>query len=1023
MRPATRKEQALWLLERLVPDSGANNLHLAFRVRGELDAALLDRVLSALVRRHPALRTAFLADETGLRKRTRPELPVAFEHRVCPPERVGAELRAFVAEPFQLDGGPLLRALRLRCGEQEVCCVVVHHLNFDTVSATVLHEEFVALYNAFSAGEPVPDGLAGVAEPFTEPEPGAESVAYWRERLRDANPGELGLACGHPDAHEPDLVGSQVTWAFARESAGAVRGLARALRVPEAVVLLAAYFLLLRAHGAGPDLVVGSPINGRDRASARSVGYHVTVAPLRLRVDREESFRDLVRRARDVFFGAIAHRDVPMDDLLSKAPRTGSSWRHTVYRHAFNYVPDGGAPEFELGGLPAEPVAVDATTSKFDLEFFLLPTAEGLGVRAAYHAGSLDRADAQALVRRYEALLLSLARDPDRPVGQARAWSAEDVAVIGKANRTGEPVPWRSALAAVAASALAAPEAVAVLDGERAVTYRLLWDAAASTGERLRAAGVRRGDVVALVAPRGAELASAALGVWLAGATYLPLDPDHPEQRLAYQLADAGARVALTSVPLPEGADCAALPLSPIGAEPRRPVGPVEEPAAPAYVIYTSGSTGRPKGTVVGHAALANLIGHFAGELGVGPGAGTLWSTTFSFDISALELFLPLATGGRLVVAPDEARFDGGALRRVLERHDVAVLQATPTTWRLVVDDVADLLAGRAVLCGGEPMPPVLARRLLDTGCELWNPYGPTETTIWSTAGRVHEVGGRGITVGGPIANTTVFLLDGEGRELPVGVTGELCVAGAGVAVGYLGRPELTAERFVEHPEHGRSYRTGDLARWTQDGALRLLGRADRQVKLRGNRIELAEVESVLLAHPDVAGASVVLSGEPDGDAVLVAFVEAPDGPGLVDRLWEHARALLPPAAVPHEFVPVDSIPQTGNAKVDYPALARLAATRAAERAADGDDAPPDPLTSEVVDLFRELLDRPDVRSGTNFFAHGGHSLLAAKLAQRIKGSTGVRIRLADVFERPSPAALADLVRAAGNGLDRGGAR
>ncbi|GAB3740547.1 hypothetical protein GCM10027598_70420 [Amycolatopsis oliviviridis] len=1013
MRSATRKEEALWLLERLVPGSGVNNLHLAFRVSGEPDLALLDRTLSVLVRRHPALRTVFRAGETGLSKEVREDLPVAFEDRECPADEADARLAAFVAEPFELDGGALLRALRLRSPGQDVCCVVVHHLNFDTVSAGVLHEEFVAVYNAFAAGDVVPAELEGIAVTLDEVEPKPESLAFWRDQLRDVRPDELELSCGKPDVAEPNLAGSQVTWSFSAETVQVVKELQKALRAPEAVVLLAAYYLLLNAHGAGPDLVVGSPMNVRGRETARAVGYHVNVTPLRLRVDPAEDFRGLVRRVRDVFFGALTHLDVPVDNLLAEIPRTGSSWRHTVFRHVFNYIPETGTPSFRLGGLPAEPLAAEPGFSKFDLEFFLLPTADGIRVRAAYYTEVLREADVQAFVRRYEALLLSLAEDLDRPVGDVRVFSAEDEAVIGKANRTGKPVAWPSVPSAIAAVVEARPEAIAVEDGDREVTYRQLWDTAAATCERLLDAGVEPGEVVALIAPRSAELAAAALGVWLAGATYLPLDPDHPDQRIAYQLADSGAKVALAEAALPAEAGCRALTPTPIGSVPSRATPTLPGTGAPAYLIYTSGSTGRPKGTVVGHPALVNLISHFADELGHHGQAGTLWLTTFSFDISALELFLPLATGGRLVVAPDEARIDGGVLKGLLGRHDVSTLQATPTTWRLVVDEVAGELAGRTVLCGGEPLPSALARQLVDTGCELWNVYGPTETTIWSAAGRVHDGATGRITAGGPIGNTTVFLADPDGRELPVGVTGELCIAGAGLAVGYHDRPELTGARFATHARHGRFYRTGDLARWLEDGTLELLGRADRQVKLRGNRIELAEIESVLQAHDEVAGAAVVVAGDPSDDAVLVAYVEADEKTGLVDRLWEHAGALLPKSAMPQEFVVIDRIPLTGNDKVDYPELARRAADRAASRATEPEEEQElDPLTADVVALFRELLDRGDIRPGTNFFSHGGHSLLAAKLAQRVKHLTGVRVRLTDVFAQPTPAALADFVLA-----------
>ncbi|MEU1313378.1 amino acid adenylation domain-containing protein [Streptomyces cinnamoneus] len=1029
---AGSKEQALWLLEKLVPASGVNNLSVAFRADGQLGDWELQETVYHLLDRHEALRTVFHATEIGLVKQVvRPGgLRIDVEKFQVAPERLDEELSAYVARPFTLDGQPLLRAARFQSDDGDVFCLAVHHIVFDTVSAAILLEEFTAVYDTMAAGLEPPAELSGHEAALPENPPRPESLAYWREQLGGFDPAGLGLWLGTEDIPEPTLAGGRSDHVLSEDALAAVRKLQKQLRAPEAVVLLAAYCLLLARHGAGPDIVVGSPVNVRGPQAPRAIGYHVNTLPLRVQVDFAGGFRGLVAAAREVFFGAITHADVPVDILVPEVRQEGSSWRNSVFRHLFNYVPDSGTPVFETAGLPARRLLVENGFSKFDLEFFFLASADAVKVRAMYYKEVIGESDAQLLLERFDTLLIALGADPDRAMGDVPVWGARDEAVADAANATARPVTPATLLAAVAERVTATPDAVAVEDGDRTVTYRALWRAALANRDALRAAGTERGDVVALAAGRCPELAAAALGAWLAEAAYLPLDPDHPDQRIAYLMEDSGARAVLAAdgvrVPAAEGTPV--LAMAPVTAD---PAGPAEDDpaardavldalldAAPdpdecAFLIYTSGSTGQPKGTIISHGGAANIVGHFVGEFGATPEDAVLWLTTFTFDISALELFLPLVCGGRLVVAPDAARTDGSVLLGLVERHGVTIVQATPTTWRLVVEQADGRLAGCRALSGGEPLAPALARRITDAGCELRNAYAPSETTIYSTCGTV-EPGATRIDIGRPITNTQVFIADPDGRKLPVGVRGELCIAGSGVALGYRGRPELTAERFADHPEFGRHYRTGDLAAWLPDGRIELFGRVDRQVKVRGNRIELGEVEAVLLEHADVQGVGVVVAHDDSGDACLVAFVETPREEGLADRLWAHARARLPLAAVPQEFIVLDALPTTVNQKTDHLALTRLAAEKRAERAGQEGDAVPveeTGLTGTLVALWRQVLGRTDVHGGSNFFASGGHSLLGAQLVQKIEETTGEKARLADLFAHPTPVALAEYLR------------
>ncbi|MEV4847862.1 amino acid adenylation domain-containing protein [Micromonospora matsumotoense] len=1029
---ASRKEEALWLLEKVVQGSAVNNLSVAFRVDGRLDPEALRQSLTLLMRRYPVLRTVFHAGDDGLTKTVTNRDTIALEAAECTDERADEALAAFVARPFALSGASLVRALLLHGHTKDHLCLAVHHLVFDTISGAVLLEELTAAYTAFATGTPPPAGLREEVAPLPMPETRhtPAGTAFWRGQLSGFDPERLALWMGEPDVANPTLRGDQVLHRLSAGARDAVQRMAKVLRASEAVVLLAAYYLLLARHGAGPDIVVGSPVNVRGPRAQRALGYHVNVLPLRVAVNLEGSFVDLVHLVRKVFMGALAHADLSVDVLLEEVPRRDVSWHNALFRHVFNYVPGEGLPPFELAGLTAEPVVVENGFSKFDLEFFVLSSPESIGLRAAYCVEAFARADVAALLGRYDRLLQTLGQDIAMPVGEADLFSTNDREIVDRANGTDRAVPLTSVLDGIRSRALTDPDATALEFEDRRVSYGQLWQAARETAAELRASGVAAG-VVAVLGPRSPELAAAVLGVWLCGAAYLPLDPNHPADRLRHQLDDARTAVVLAADPatVPDADSRAVRSFRPVpngsaGAEAAGGEGEqvphdagTLDPDSCAYLIYTSGSTGLPKGTLISHRNLANLVTHFADQFDVMSTVSLLWLTTFSFDISALELFVPLARGGRVVVAPDRARTDGRTLAEAVVRHRVDIVQATPTTWRLVIDDAADVLSSCRVLCGGEPLPRGLARRLASVAREVWNVYGPTETTIWSTTGRIDPAEAGPPTVGTPIANTRVFIADPAGRELPVSVLGELCVAGDGVALGYHNRPELTAARFAHHPRYGRHYRTGDLARWRPDGTLHVVGRTDRQVKLRGNRIELSEVEAVLLADPDVRGVAAVVVGEAGEDDMLVAFVEGPDKHELAERLWDRARAKLPHAAVPSAFHFVEAFPMTGNDKVHYPALTRLAEERRAERRTAEDTHEQDHvdhLLSTLVSLWRELLDRDDLDHRANFFTVGGHSLLAARLAQRIEEVTGTRVPMADIFAQPTPQRLAEHLRTAG---------
>lgn len=1035
--PAGQKEKALWLLEQFAPGSGGvNSLSVTVRVQGRLHKPTVERALNTVVADHEALSTVFVATDKVLRTRLLAECEVDIPVGEAElPDGATAEsvLQSFVGSSFAFDGSPLVRATIVHEATSDVLCIVFHHLVFDTISATVFLERFVGIYGGTSGAAvevddwdfdaPLPPGRVPALQ---EPPPSERSDRFWDRQLADFGSVSPGLVIGQDAGSSTDLLGGVLSRPLSAAAVEVVRNLQVELRTTEAVVLLAAYYALLARHGGGPELVIGTPVNVRPPEQQEAIGYHVNVVPLRMTVDLQAGFGSLVKTCRSVFMNSITHSDVPVDALMDRVVRPKSGWRNTLFRHVFNYVPGTGAAQFELGGLAATVLSVENGYSKFDLELFVLTDNDGITLRTAFHREAFTATDVELLIDRFEALLLTAGEHPDTPVGTLTILGAQDRSVIDRANATGA----RSAPAVLQLfldHAQQNPDAVAVSSGNVRTSYGELASTAIRNGSMLVASGVLPGEVVAVAGPRSAELAAAALGTWVAGASYLAIDPSHPVDRIRHQLDDSGAAVVLCApgadLPTADGVQVIHYLETTGQIATPQDISAVRIPHddEQAYELYTSGSTGRPKGTLLTHGNLNNLIAAFRDHLSVGPGTGVLWSTTFSFDISTLELFLPLTSGGRLVVASDSIRHHGSAIADLVLQENVQVLQATPTVWRMLIGSMGTTLAGRTVLCGGEPLPPALARQLLDTGADLRNVYGPTETCIWSTADTVTQDELPTVTVGAPLRNTQLFVVDAGGADVGLLVPGELCIAGAGVGLGYHRRDELTAERFGRRPDLGRFYRTGDRARWLADGRMELLGRADRQVKVRGVRIELSEIEAVLIEHPAVENAAVLLHGEDPDTRDLVAFVQP--AAGLVpdsDELWKHASGRLSVATVPNLYFLIEALPTNGAAKVDYPALARQVASRKVEpddvdgrtaAAPDTDGGHPDPMVDQLRGLWSKVLDRTDINPDANFFNHGGHSLLAVKLMQSIAEMTGTDVPLTELFAAPTPRGVADLLR------------
>ncbi|WP_055588176.1 non-ribosomal peptide synthetase, partial [Streptacidiphilus griseoplanus] len=962
------------------------------------DVAALEAAFTAVVARHDALRTRFEAVCGEPRAVVEDPSPLLIRQVGAASTEEAEQIVARWANMrFDLAAGPpfLVGLVRL-APDDHVLCVVLHHINGDGWSFNILRDEIAAHYAGRPPADPAPQYSELVAAADEPADP-----TWWIERLAGAP--DLELPTDRPRPAERTTSGGEVRFQLSAGVVAEVRDLARQARCTPYMVLLAAYQVLLARHSGQQEFCVGTPAAGRGRPELeRVIGFLSTTLVLRCDLTADPAFGELLRATRRNVLAALSHPDVPFERLVAALAVERDLSRTPLYQAMFALHTHGDVEE-PLPGLAAEPFPLGWHSARCDLSLDLYEQPDdSLLACLIYSTDLFDHGTAERMAERFQQLLGSLLADPGRTVGRLELLPPAERALLHSWNDTAVEVPELSLVDLVLARAEAAPEAVAVVSGTRVLTYRQLVAAASGLAQELAGRGVRRGSRVAVQSSRRAEMVVALLGVAMSGAAYVPIDPEYPEARITYVVRDCGAALALTDADLDHVLDLPAAP-----AAVRRPA-----PEDTAYVLYTSGSTGNPKGVVVPHRALANFLHAMESLVGSTPQDRWLALTSLSFDISALELYLPLVTGGRVVVADGDTARDGAALARLVRDEGVTHVQATPSGWRLLL--TGDLPRVTA-LTGGEPLPQKLAVELRSRVTRLVNVYGPTETTIWSTAWEVPQQPRR-ITVGRPIANTTVHVVDAHDALAPIGVPGELLIGGAGVADGYLGRPELTAERFVDR-DGERVYRTGDVVRRLPDGTLEFFGRSDDQVKLRGHRIELGEIAAALETHPGVRQAVVAVR-----DENLVAFHVAEDGAGDgpgegtgPGALREHLSRQLPGYMVPTQYVRLDALPLTPNGKVDRKALPHPGdVPRSAGR-------PPRTDAERVVaSVVTEVLGVEDVQADDDFFALGGHSLRAAMLTARLAARTGAQIPVSEVFRQSTVAELALLVESATPGAVTG---
>ncbi|MEU8075367.1 amino acid adenylation domain-containing protein [Catellatospora citrea] len=1035
--PLSHAQERLWFMEQFAPGTAAYTIPVVLRVRGPLDPAVLRAALNAVAARHESLRMRFGASPDGepvlhLDDTVDLDLPVldaAGDDAAAREEFVHRAVQQRLAEPFDLAAGPLARAAAFRLGtDQHVLMLAVHHIVCDGWSVDVLVGELVALYDALATG--TPDPLPPLAAQYGDfavwqrarVADGAHErdVAFWKERLTGVPP--LDLPTDSPRPVEQTFAGAAHGVTLDGELVGALQRLAREHGATLYMTLLAAYAAVLARHARADDFAIGSPQAGRTHAELEPlIGMFVNMLVTRIDAAGDPTFAQLLGRVREATLDGYAHQDLSFEQLITELNVVRDVGRSAVFQVVFalqNYTAPGRA---SATGLSVSPFGSRAVATRFDLELSLLEGADGLWGSFTYNTDLFSADTVARLADSFEQLLSAVVADPHRPLSRlSSVTGAAREQVLTGWNDTAAAFPDTATLhGLIQRQAADTPHAPALTFEGVTLTYAQLLSRANRIAHRLREHGAGPGRLVAVCAERSHDLVAGLLGVLISGAAYLPLDPEYPAERLAFMLDDADVAALLTAgearTVLPD-TDRPVLALDDAAAwdgVPETAPEPLAGAGDVAYAIYTSGSTGRPKGVLNGHRGIVNRLHWMQRRYALTAADTVLQKTPAGFDVSVWEFFWPLLAGARLVLARPGGHKDAAYLRDLIVAEGVTTLHFVPSMLGMFLAESGVDRCGslRLIVCSGEELPVDLALRTLAAlpAAELHNLYGPTEAAIDVTAYHCtpqHLTGLARVPIGAPIDNMAVYVLDEHGEPLPVGVPGELHLAGVGLAHGYLNRPELTAEKFVTGLSGQRLYRTGDLARWRPDGTIDFLGRIDGQVKLRGLRIELGEIEAALRDQPGVREAAVVVREDSPGDKRLAAYLVTASEPDTTE-LRAALKRRLPDYMVPTAYVVLDALPLSPSGKLDRRSLPAPQRGRDANAAFE---APATPTEVTVAGIWAEVLDVPQVGRDDDFFDLGGHSLLATQVIAKLRRAVGAGVSVMDLFKNRTVRELAQLI-------------
>jgi amino acid adenylation domain-containing protein len=1060
--PLSFSQQRLWLLDQLEGASATYNIHDTKLIRGTLDIQALQQAIQAIVQRHEALRTTFdfvndapvqiITPEIAfscpvINLKTYPEaerLDVARQYAQCESQ-----------ESFNLQKDILLRVKLLHLSETEhVLLVTIHHIIADAWSMELLWQELSQLYPAFVQGEasplpPLPIQYADYTLWQRERLQGERletQLNYWKQKL-DSAITVLPLPTDYARPPQQTFIGKKVWGSLSPELTKAIKSFSRQEGCTLFMTLLAAFQTLLFRYSGQDDITVGSPIAGRSQLETESLmGCFVNTLVLRNALSGCPSFRELLQRVRQTTLEAYEHQDLPFEKLVEVLDLARDRSRHPIFQ-VMLVLQNAPTAALDLPGLTSESLLVDNGTTKFDLTLSLRETPAGLEGTLIYSTDLFDAETITRLFHHFQVLLESAIAHPDQSIATLPLLTpTEQQQILEEWNNTTVEFPCSIHLHhrlhhLLEAQVERTPDAIAVMDEHQQLTYAAFNAKANQLAHYLQAKGIKPGTCVGLLVNRSVDMLIGLYGILKAGGAYVPLDPNYPFERIAFILSDAQVPLVVTqqnlkgSLAIPSiclDADGSAIASTPDTNLPTVTQPTVTQPTNPvAYTIYTSGSTGVPKGVKISHSSVVNLLYSIQQEPGLTAQDTVLAVTTLSFDIAVVDLYLPLMVGAKLVIASHNQTKDAHLLMQLMTRSQVTFMQATPATWQMLLEagwqgqpqPQPQPQPQLKILCSGESLTDQLAQSLLERCTALWNLYGPTETTVWSTLCQIQPH--TKVTIGRPIANTQIYILDRHLQPVPINVLGEIHIGGAGLAQGYHHRPQLTAEKFIPNPFYPLSsssplprshtptlYKTGDLARYLPNGTIEYLGRLDHQVKIRGFRVELGEIATVLAQHPSVEAAIVLsstalLREDEPGDQRLVAYVVFQSGMGSLtpEELRRSLQQKLPDYMIPAAYVPLDRFPLLPNGKIDRQAFPPPNSSHLARSTAFV--LPQTAIEQQIAEIWQGVLKLSEIGIHDNFFDLGGHSLLATQVTSRIRQRFQVQLPLRLFFDKPTIAALA----------------